>query len=97
MFAQGTQRFATGPGATPVAAPPSLNGTLDEPVSDTLKRDLLRCAARLLAPRCRRSALTRVRLSCLVDSQGSSQRAGGAAAWPEGHSGRRGARCSFAP
>ena len=45
MFAQGTQRFATVPGATPAAPQPSPNGTLDEPVLDTLKRDLLRCAS----------------------------------------------------
>jgi hypothetical protein len=51
MFAQGTQRFAAVPGATPAAAPPSQNGTLDEPVSDTLKRDLLRCATTPLTPR----------------------------------------------
>ena len=47
MFAQGTQRFPQAPGTQAAAAPPpSPNGTLDEPVSDTLKRDLLRCAAR---------------------------------------------------
>lgn len=46
MFTQGTQaaqRVAQAAVGLQPAVPVSQNGTLDEPVSDTLKRDVYRC------------------------------------------------------
>ena len=53
MFSQGTQRVPAAPAAGAQPAALSQNGTLDESVTDTLKRDAFRCAA---AHRCSRGA-----------------------------------------
>ena len=84
MFTQGTQRLAQAAVGLQPAVPMSQNGTLDEPVIDTLKRDVYRCGAQ--RPRCGTSADV-PRLDC----QGRTQHQGCAAARAAGHCGRRGA------